>query len=170
MKYGHSGFSLDILEYCGEGVVIEKEQYYMDLLNPEYNILKTAGSTKDYKHTEETLAKFRARLYSAEHMAMLKENQSKFNSEEQRAESRERMLEINKRKGIRVEVIDLDTNITTTYDSIRKAAESIGCAKNAIICYEKQQQKTGVVNKLKGRYVIKVIRPAPAPAPAPVSK
>jgi group I intron endonuclease len=150
LKYGHSGFSLDILEYCGEGVVIEKEQYYMDLLNPEYNILKTAGSTKDYKHTEETLAKFRARLYSAEHMAMLKENQSKFNSEEQRAESRERMLEINKRKGIRVEVIDLDTNITTTYDSIRKAAESIGCAKNAIICYEKQQQKTGVVINLRG--------------------
>jgi hypothetical protein len=74
------------------------------------------------------------------------------------AKSRECMLEINKRKGIRVEVLDLDTNNTTTYDSIRKAAESIGCAKNAISYYEKQQQKTGVVNKLKGRYVIKVVR------------
>jgi group I intron endonuclease len=139
-------------------VVIEREQYYMNLLNPEYNILKIAGSTKGYKHTEETLAKFRARVFSVEHIAMLKENQSKFNSEEQRAKARERMLEINKRKGIRVEVLDLDTNTTTTYDSIRKAAEFIGCAKNAIHCYEKQQQKTGVVTKLKGRYVIKVIR------------
>ena len=97
-KYGYSKFKFEILEYCGKGVVIVREQYYMDLLKPEYNILKNAGSTKGYKHTEETLAKFRARIFSAEHIAMLKEYQSKTNSEEQRAKARERMLEINKKK------------------------------------------------------------------------
>ncbi len=158
LKYGYSNFSLEILEYCDLENVIEREQYYLDLLKPEYNILKTAGSSLGYKHTEKTLAKFRARILSPEHLSMLKDNQAKFNSEEQRAKARERMLEINKRKSIRVEVLDLDTNITTTYDSIRKAAESIGCSKYAIYWYEKQQQKTGVVNKLKGRFAIKVLR------------
>ena len=35
MKYGHSKFSLEILEYCEAEQVVTKEQYYIDLLDPE---------------------------------------------------------------------------------------------------------------------------------------
>lgn len=38
LKYGYSNFSLDILEYCEKDVLIEREQYYIDLIKPEYNI------------------------------------------------------------------------------------------------------------------------------------
>jgi len=38
LKYGCSNFSLDILEYCESDVLITREQYYIDLLKPEYNI------------------------------------------------------------------------------------------------------------------------------------
>lgn len=38
LKYGHSNFSSDILEYCESSILIEREQYYIDLLEPEYNI------------------------------------------------------------------------------------------------------------------------------------
>ncbi len=38
LKYGYSNFSLDILEYCESDVLITREQYYIDLLKPEYNI------------------------------------------------------------------------------------------------------------------------------------
>lgn len=38
LKYGHENFSLDILEYCESSMLIEREQYYIDLLKPEYNI------------------------------------------------------------------------------------------------------------------------------------
>ena len=38
LKYGYSNFSLDILEYCESNVLIAREQYYVDLLKPEYNI------------------------------------------------------------------------------------------------------------------------------------
>jgi group I intron endonuclease len=38
LKYGHSNFSLNILEYCEKDVLIEREQYYIDLIKPEYNI------------------------------------------------------------------------------------------------------------------------------------
>jgi len=44
LKYGHENFTLDILEYCGKDVTIEREQYYIDLLKPTYNILQIAGS------------------------------------------------------------------------------------------------------------------------------
>jgi group I intron endonuclease len=38
LKYGHSNFSLDILEYCESSILMERKQYYIDLLKPEYNI------------------------------------------------------------------------------------------------------------------------------------
>ena len=39
LKYGYYNFSLDILEYCEPNVKIEREQYYIDKVKPEYNIL-----------------------------------------------------------------------------------------------------------------------------------
>jgi group I intron endonuclease len=42
IKYGYHWFKLEILEYCNPFVLISKEEYYIDCLNPEYNI-KTAG-------------------------------------------------------------------------------------------------------------------------------
>jgi len=57
LKYGFSNFSLEILEYCGVDLILEREQYYMDILKPEYNIVEKAGSTVGYKHTPESLAK-----------------------------------------------------------------------------------------------------------------
>lgn len=50
IKHGSSNFSLDILEYCEIDVLIEREQYYLDLLKPEYNILKTARNNLGNKH------------------------------------------------------------------------------------------------------------------------
>lgn len=44
VKYGYANFSLDILEYCDSANVIEREQYWLDTLKPEYNILNLASS------------------------------------------------------------------------------------------------------------------------------
>jgi group I intron endonuclease len=51
--------SQEILEYCEKvkAVILSKEQFYLDLLKPEYNILKVAGSSLGYKHTVETILK-----------------------------------------------------------------------------------------------------------------
>jgi group I intron endonuclease len=38
LKYGYSNFTLDILEYCELDVLIEREEYYINILKPEYNI------------------------------------------------------------------------------------------------------------------------------------
>jgi len=39
LKYGYTNFQLEILEYYEPQNVIAREQYYLDLLQPEYNIL-----------------------------------------------------------------------------------------------------------------------------------
>nr|QID02856.1 GIY-YIG endonuclease [Orbilia oligospora] len=59
LKHGHSKFSVEILEYCDSDCLIKKEQYYLDLLKPEYNTLKIAGSPLGYKHTEEAIEKLK---------------------------------------------------------------------------------------------------------------
>lgn len=45
LKYGYSSFKLEILEFCDKKDVLKREQYYLDSLKPEYNVLKTAGSS-----------------------------------------------------------------------------------------------------------------------------
>jgi hypothetical protein len=59
IKYGYSNFKLDILEYCDKSVLISREQFYIDNLNPRYNILKVAGSLTGFKHSEETIDSMR---------------------------------------------------------------------------------------------------------------
>jgi group I intron endonuclease len=67
LKYGHSNFSLEILEYCDQSDLIKREQYYFDSLKPEYNILKTAGSLLGFKHSEQTREKIRDKMIGENH-------------------------------------------------------------------------------------------------------
>ena len=59
LKYGYAGFRLEILEYCPISIVLDREQFYIDKLNPEYNILKIAGSSQGFKHSPKTISKLR---------------------------------------------------------------------------------------------------------------
>lgn len=70
-KNKYSKFSLNILEYCSPKKAIEREQYYLDLLNPKYNILKKAGSLLGFKHSLETLVKMKNRKLTEVHKAKL---------------------------------------------------------------------------------------------------
>lgn len=51
---GYNAFTLDILEYCEKEELITREQYYIDKLSPSYNILKIAGSSLGFTHSEKT--------------------------------------------------------------------------------------------------------------------
>jgi group I intron endonuclease len=42
-KYGEKSFTMHLLEECDEANVVEREQYYLDTLEPKYNIMKVAG-------------------------------------------------------------------------------------------------------------------------------
>lgn len=54
-KHGLEVFSFQVLEYCTN--VLEREQFYMDALKPEYNIEVIAGNSAGTKRSEETCLK-----------------------------------------------------------------------------------------------------------------
>jgi group I intron endonuclease len=59
LKYGLENFSLAILEYCPIDLLDEREQFWLDFLDPQYNILKFVKSSRGYKHNQDSLNKMR---------------------------------------------------------------------------------------------------------------
>ena len=72
-KYGENSFVFSVLEYCGKERLIEREQFYIDVLCPEYNIAPRAGSNFGIRFSAEVRAKISAskigKKFSAEHRA-----------------------------------------------------------------------------------------------------
>lgn len=103
LKYGYSSFKLEILEYCDPKELAKREQYYMELFSPEYNVLKTAYSSLGYKHSEETLVKIHKNI-----------------------------AKLNLSKSVKVIVTNLETNVSTEYVSLREAAKSLNTNKTTL--------------------------------------
>ena len=89
LKHGHENFIFEIIEYCLSEDTIKREQYYLDNFDFEYNVLVKARSLAGYKHTAETLDKFKGRQnllgfkHLAETLEMLREiNTGKVHTEE----------------------------------------------------------------------------------------
>jgi len=60
IKYGYINFCFTVLETCKPYEVLEREQYWLDLISPEYNLSPTAGSTLGVPVSVEARAKLRA--------------------------------------------------------------------------------------------------------------
>lgn len=56
-KYVCDNFLFTILEECEKEKLIEREQFYLDTLNPEYNIAKKAGNCLGVKFSKESSLK-----------------------------------------------------------------------------------------------------------------
>ncbi len=76
-KYGEAVFVFEILENTERTKCVQREQYYLDLLLPEYNLSSMAGSLLGYKHTFETRRKMstakKGKILSKEHRRKLSE-------------------------------------------------------------------------------------------------
>lgn len=147
LKHGYSNFRLEILEYCDQNRVslIEREQFYLDLLKPEYNILSTAGSNLGYKHTEETLAKFKARKFTLEHKAKLQQHLTKLNAfpftSEQRAKISAGIAKFNvSTKSKKLVFTNKETQQAIKFLSFRDAALAMKISRNTIAkCLENKK-------------------------------
>lgn len=159
LKHGYSKFELDILEICDPSIVIEREQYYIDILKPDYNILQVAGSLFGYKHTEESLAKMKqiALNRSDETKAKLREaalGKTYNHTEETKMklrnailgkkhteETREKLRIIHSNRvkhpvpGIKIKVNDTQTKKVFLYDSLRFAATKLNSNHKTISNY-----------------------------------
>jgi len=63
LKYGHSNFTFEIIEYCESNLLIEREQHYLDNFDFEYNVLDKANSTLGFKHSKVVLEKMKGRKH-----------------------------------------------------------------------------------------------------------
>lgn len=145
LKYGYENFSIDILEYCEISALIEREQYYIDLLKPEYNILKIANSREGAKHTEE--AKLRiglkslgrkhteeAKLKMSEIAALRKGEETSLYGKNHSPESK---LKMSINRSIEVKVLDTVLNKETVFLGNKEAAEFLNVGLSTLVRYKK---------------------------------
>ena len=60
------------------------------------------------------------------------------------------LASLNLKNSYKVEITNIETNVTNSYDSIRKAAEALNCSHNTIRKYSIKQRI------LKNKYQIKI--------------
>lgn len=148
VKYGYSNFSLEILEYSNIKDVIEREQDYLNILKPEYNILQNAGSSLGFKHSEKTLNFYRNERkvsndtrknlsLAATGRILSEEDKDKISnkrlgvklSEETKSKTSAAAISL---IGVSVVVKNINTQVETGYRSLTEAAEAIGVSRTAV--------------------------------------
>lgn len=151
LKYGHINFTLEILEYCPKTKLLEREQFYLDLLVPDYNILKYAYSLLGFKHSEESLEKLKGRIISPEHKEILSSiHKGKLVSEETKKKlaaatasyknnnplTPEALANIKvktiAREGVSISVLNIQTNEVKEFTNQTEAGELLGVTRQAI--------------------------------------
>lgn len=169
ISHGHPAFSLSILEIIdisgkskeeARKLILEREQYYLDLIfskdeSNTYNILKVAGSSLGFKHSEETKALMRkpksegtrilmsgaqkGKTHSAETKALMSvaqksvERTGKNNPMYSKSHTAEAKLSA--RLGTVIYVYDTQDTLVNTFSSARKAALHFECSQNTILKY-----------------------------------
>jgi len=155
LNYGYSSFKLEILEFCNKDETLAREQYYLDLLLPEYNLLKQAANRLGSKHSEKTKEKISLSLKTKlKLLGKAHHRLGSSHSEESRAKMREvarNRLAILKEAGLSithseerkakmrmsaikhpVEVTNVLTNETIIYPSMKQAASIIGVNESTV--------------------------------------
>ena len=131
--------------------MLEREQFYLDLFIPDYNILKYAYSLLGFKHSEETLEKLKTRIVSPEHKEILSSiHKGKLVSEETRNKlavatasyrknnplTTEALANITAktlaREGVSVSVLNTQTNEIKEFSNQTEAGEFLGVTRQAI--------------------------------------
>ena len=127
LAHGFDNFKLEILEHCKPSDLIKREQYYNDLLKPEYNNLKTAGSSLGVKRSKETIAKIKAGALSRSEEALAKnrEHLKILNASQKHKDHLAKLnasLEHISKTAKPVYVVNIDNGENIEYRSITQAA------------------------------------------------
>ena len=127
--------------------MLEREQFYLDLLIPDYNILKYAYSLLGFKHSEETLEKLKTRIVSPEHKEILSSiHKGKLVSEETRNKlaaatasyrknnplTTEALANITAKTLAREGVLNTQTNEIKEFSNQTEGGEFLGVTRQAI--------------------------------------
>lgn len=142
LKHGYSNFSLEILEYCEPENVVSREQYYLDQLKPEYNILLNAGSSLGNKHSEETLTKMSEAKIGGKNPMFGKFGENSPNFGKVRSEKAGRAAQ-------KISVFNMKDKSTIEYDSIKAASVALKIISTRISGFIRKNQ----AQPYKGIYI-----------------
>lgn len=127
LKYGYSNFSLNILEYCDKYILISREQYYIDQLKPEYNILKVAGSRLGCKHSLEVKKIIST---TSRNRKILRKDNIAYHPRIVTANTK---LKLSVRgQGVNVKIFDRSGNLINQFSSMKSAANYFGITYRTI--------------------------------------
>jgi group I intron endonuclease len=147
--HGYSAFNLSIIEYINienlsksesKDLILRREQYYLDTLAPEYNILKIAGSRQGSSHLEETIQKMKDAKKGSTHslearLKISEGNKGKLLNIPKTKEHKERISEV---LGTTIYVYNSENKtLLYTFTSARKAEEFLECSRPTILTYAK---------------------------------
>lgn len=149
VKYGNINFCFIILEICEPKEVLKREQYWIDLICPEYNLSPIAGSTLGVTVSVETRAKLRltqlGKTHSLETRQLMSESRKgtnaywygKNHNEETRTKLREVALSRTKlhRPGFSLYIYDQNLCLLQECRSHREGMRYLGCDSRTIIRY-----------------------------------
>ncbi len=119
-KYGIDNFKFEIIEQVEDKTkLIEREQYYIDTLKPEYNKNLIAGNSLGLKHTEESKRKI---------------SESRINNKwcVGRKLSEETRSKIGDKQKVKIYQYDLYNNLIGEFNSIKEASEITNINKHSI--------------------------------------
>lgn len=143
LKHGYANFTVEILEYCELDMLRSREQHFLDLLEPEYNMLKTAGSLLGFKHSEETIAKLKARfkdrVFTSEHIEKL--SAAKLGNKNGTGGKGRERAEGAGNPSVQIEVFNLETGIKTIYPSMSEAGKALDLPSGSIRMYLSRNSK-----------------------------
>lgn len=125
-KHGEGAFNFEIIERCETDKLIILEQYYIDILKPEYNICKIAYSTLGVIPSEETRLKMSKSQKGRKHTEESKVKMSLANKGKKLSE--EHKLSISKSQKRRKTIIQYDKqgNFIKEWNSILETMKEFG--------------------------------------------
>ena len=149
-KYGINVFIFEIIEVLTDvSLLITKEQYYIDILNPIYNHCPIAGNCLGRIHSEETKQKMKLKKVSEENKKKISEfmkNRPVKESTKQKA--KERMIDNNYGK-IKIIQMEMNGNFIKEWDSASDAALFLNKRPSHITSCCKDQRKSAFGFKWK---------------------
>jgi group I intron endonuclease len=176
LKYGHSNFIFEIVEFCEPEDAVQREQHYLDLFDFDYNVLENANSLLGFKHSADTLAQMKGRQnalgfnHSLETLEKLRDAQTgKTHSPEALEKMREqwanRKLDssvkndnilLNSRKKIKGTLLiatNVETNLSTEYLSVSEASKALNVTRTTLRTYMKNQKEVILLKRVGNEIV-----------------
>lgn len=164
-KHGIEDLNFSIIELCLSIGLLLREQYYIDKLNPHFNICKIAGSPEGHKHNNKSIQKIseaakeripwnKGKKVSEEIRLKLVNNLNmrKITLRGRKISEHERQRRI-ERQGVPIIQFDLNQEFIQYWRSIKVASETLAITRSSITACLSGKHKSAGGYKWEYKYI-----------------